>query len=551
MSGSADKDAWRRGTLEPHLARDPERDVRFETSSGLEIESAYGPGDADPAATGWPGEFPFTRGIYPNMYRGRLWTMRQYAGFGTAEETNARFRFLLDHGQTGLSTAFDLPTQMGYDSDAERASGEVGRTGVAIDTLEDMRRLFAGIPLADVSTSMTINATATTLLSLYTLVAAEQGTPHRALRGTIQNDILKEYIARGTYIYPPAGSLRLVVDSFAWCAREMPRWNPISISGYHIREAGATAAQEVAFTFANAICYVEAALSAGLEARDFVGRLSFFFGVHNDLFEEVAKFRAARRIWAGLVRDRFGVSDPEAGRLRFHTQTDGATLTAQQPLNNVVRVTLQALAAVLGGTQSLHTNGYDEALALPTEESAELALRTQQILAHESGVADTADPLGGSYFVERLTTDLEGRVRDYLDRIADMGGAIAAIERGFFRAEIEREAFDWQRRVESGEEIVVGVNRWQKAADLEPRIPRVDSGALAERQQERLADWRARRDADRTAAALDRLGDVARGSENLLPAIRGACEAGATVGEIADALREEFGTYSDPAGIGG
>ena len=551
MSGSADKDAWRRGTLEPHLARDPERDVRFETSSGLEIESAYGPGDADPAATGWPGEFPFTRGIYPNMYRGRLWTMRQYAGFGTAEETNARFRFLLDHGQTGLSTAFDLPTQMGYDSDAERATGEVGRTGVAIDTLEDMRRLFAGIPLADVSTSMTINATATTLLSLYTLVAAEQGTPHRALRGTIQNDILKEYIARGTYIYPPAGSLRLVVDSFAWCAREMPRWNPISISGYHIREAGATAAQEVAFTFANAICYVEAALSAGLEARDFVGRLSFFFGVHNDLFEEVAKFRAARRIWAGLVRDRFGVSDPEAGRLRFHTQTDGATLTAQQPLNNVVRVTLQALAAVLGGTQSLHTNGYDEALALPTEESAELALRTQQILAHESGVADTADPLGGSYFVERLTTDLEGRVRDYLDRIADMGGAIAAIERGFFRAEIEREAFDWQRRVESGEEIVVGVNRWQKAADLEPRIPRVDSGALAERQQERLADWRARRDADRTAAALDRLGDVARGSENLLPAIRSACEAGATVGEIADALREEFGTYSDPAGIGG
>ena len=551
MSGSPDKDAWRRGTLEPHLARDPEREVRFETSSGLETEPAYGPGDADPAASGWPGEHPFTRGIYPNMYRGRLWTMRQYAGFGTAEETNARFRFLLDHGQTGLSTAFDLPTQLGYDSAAARARGEVGRTGVAIDTLDDMRRLFAGIPLADVSTSMTINATATTLLSLYTLVAAEQGTSHRALRGTIQNDILKEYIARGTYIYPPAGSLRLVVDSFAWCAREMPRWNPISISGYHIREAGATAAQEIAFTFANAICYVEAALSAGLEARDFVGRLSFFFGVHNDLFEEVAKFRAARRIWAGLVRDRFGVSDPEAGRLRFHTQTDGATLTAQQPLNNVVRVTLQALAAVLGGTQSLHTNGYDEALALPTEESAELALRTQQILAHESGVADTADPLGGSYFVERLTTALEGRVRAYLDRIADMGGAIAAIESGFFRAEIEREAYAWQGRVESGEEIVVGVNRWQKADDAEARIPRVDSESLAARQQERLADWRARRDADRTAAALDRLGDAARGNGNLLPAIRGACEAGATVGEIADALREEFGTYSDPAGIGG
>jgi methylmalonyl-CoA mutase N-terminal domain/subunit len=549
VSDPADKAAWRRRTLDPHLARDPERDVPFETSSGLEVEAAYGPDDAE--AGGWPGEFPFTRGIYPNMYRGRLWTMRQYAGFGTAEETNARFRFLLDHGQTGLSTAFDLPTQMGYDSDNLRAAGEVGRTGVAIDTLDDMRRLFAGIPLAEVSTSMTINATATTLLSLYTLVAAEQGTRHAALRGTIQNDILKEYIARGTYVYPPAGSLRLVVDSFAWCAREMPRWNPISISGYHIREAGATAAQEVAFTFANAICYVEAALSAGLEASDFVGRLSFFFGVHNDLFEEVAKFRAARRIWAGLVRDRFGVSDPGAARLRFHTQTDGATLTAQQPLNNVVRVTLQALAAVLGGTQSLHTNGYDEALALPTEESAELALRTQQILAHESGVVDTADPLGGSYFVERLTDDLEERVRDYLDRIEDMGGAIAAIERGFFRAEIEREAYAWQGRVERGEEIVVGVNRWQKADEAEPRIAQVDSGALAERQRERLAEWRVRRDADRAQAALERLAESARGSDNLLPAIRGACESGATVGEIADALRAEFGTYTDPAGIGG
>ncbi|HJU85972.1 MAG TPA: methylmalonyl-CoA mutase family protein [Gemmatimonadota bacterium] len=551
MSGPVDKSDWKRRTLEPHLARNPEREVRFETSSGLEIEPAYGPGDADPAAAGWPGSFPYTRGIYPNMYRGRLWTMRQYAGFGTAEETNARFRFLLDHGQTGLSTAFDLPTQMGYDSDSERAEGEVGRTGVAIDTLEDMRRLFAGIPLANVSTSMTINATATTLLSLYTLVAEEQGAPLGALRGTIQNDILKEYVARGTYIYPPAGSLRLVVDSFAWCAREMPRWNPISISGYHIREAGANAAQEIAFTFANAICYVEAALSAGLEASDFVGRLSFFFGVHNDLFEEVAKFRAARRIWSGIVRDRFGVADPDAARLRFHTQTDGATLTAQQPLNNVVRVTLQALAAVLGGTQSLHTNGYDEALALPTEESAELALRTQQILAHESGVADTADPLGGSYLVERLTADLEGRVREYLDRIADMGGAIAAIERGFFRAEIEREAYAWQRRVESGDEIVVGVNRWQQAEDVEPRIPRVDSAALAERQKERLARWRTARDADRTAASLDRLAQGALGSENLLPLIRDACAAGATVGEVADVLRAEFGTYSDPAGVGG
>src|SRR5687768_11611624 len=345
----------------------------FETTSGIEVQRVYGP-DALPAdldaSLGEPGSPPFTRGIYPNMYRGRLWTMRQYAGFGTAEETNARFRFLLDHGQTGLSTAFDLPTQMGYDSDSERAEGEVGRTGVAIDTLDDMRRLFAGIPLADVSTSMTINATATTLLSLYTLVAEEQGTPLHVLRGTIQNDILKEYIARGTYIYPPAGSLRLIVDSFAWCAREMPRWNPISISGYHIREAGATAAQEIAFTFADAICYVEAARRAGLEVEEFVGRLSFFFGVHNDLFEEVAKFRAARKVWHDLVRERFGVVDPDAARLRFHSQTDGATLTAQQPLNNVVRVTLQALAAILGGTQSLHTNAYDEALALPTEGSA-------------------------------------------------------------------------------------------------------------------------------------------------------------------------------------
>jgi methylmalonyl-CoA mutase N-terminal domain/subunit len=549
VSRSRDKADWTRRTLAPHLERNPERDVRFETSSGLPIEPAYGPEDVDAGGIDWPGEAPYTRGIYPNMYRGRLWTMRQYAGFGTAEETNARFRFLLDHGQTGLSTAFDLPTQMGYDSDSPRAEGEVGRTGVAIDTLDDMRRLFEGIPLLDVSTSMTINATATTLLSLYTLVAEEQGASRNGLRGTVQNDILKEYIARGTYIYPPEASLRLVVDSFAWCAREMPRWNPISISGYHIREAGATAAQEIAFTFANAICYVEAARAAGLDINDFIGRLSFFFGVHNDLFEEVAKFRAARRIWAWLVRERFGAADPDAARLRFHSQTDGATLTAQQPLSNVVRVTLQALAAVLGGTQSLHTNGYDEALALPTEESAELALRTQQILAHESGVADTADPLGGSYLVERLTTDLEERIRDYLDRIQDMGGAIAAIERQFFQSEIEREAYAQQRRVESGEEIVVGVNRWQRPEDAEPRIPAVDVGVLAARQVERLEQWRERRDGERTHESLEQLSDAARGTENLLPPIRAACKAGATVGEIADALRAELGTYRDPSGI--
>jgi len=551
VSDARDKAEWRRGTLDPHLARNSERDARFETSSGLPLEPAYGPGDVEVEEIGWPGEPPYMRGIYPNMYRGRLWTMRQYAGFGTAEETNARFRFLLEHGQTGLSTAFDLPTQMGYDSDSASARGEVGRVGVAIDTLDDMRRLFADIPLAHVSTSMTINATATTLLSMYSLVAEEQGTPRDRLRGTIQNDILKEYVARGTYIYPPAASLRLVVDSFAWCAREMPRWNPISISGYHIREAGATAAQEIAFTFANAICYVEAARAAGLDAADFIGRLSFFFGVHNDLFEEVAKFRAARRIWASLVGERFQVADPDAARLRFHSQTDGATLTAQQPLNNVVRVTLQALAAVLGGTQSLHTNGYDEALALPTEESAELALRTQQILAHESGVTNTADPLGGSYLVERLTSDLEERVRSYLDRIEAMGGSIAAIEGQFFRAEIDREAYAQQRRVESGEETVVGVNRWQRPNETEPRIANVDASALEARQVERLAEWRDRRDGTRTAECIERLAETARGSDNILPSIRAACEAGATVGEIADALRAEFGTYRDPAGSGG
>jgi methylmalonyl-CoA mutase N-terminal domain/subunit len=528
-----------------------ERDGRFVTSSGIPIEPVYGPEDVAgidfEADVGRPGEPPYTRGIHPTMYRARLWTMRQYAGFGTAQETNARFHFLLERGQTGLSTAFDLPTQMGLDSDHPRAAGEVGRVGVAIDSLDDMRRLFASIPLADVSTSMTINATATTLLSLYAQVAEEQGTPARNLRGTIQNDVLKEYIARGTYIYPPEGSLRLVVDSFAWCAREMPKWNPISVSGYHIREAGATAAQEIAFTFADAICYVEAARRAGLDVDDFVGRLSFFFGVHNDLFEEVAKFRAARRIWHDLVRERFGARDPEAARLRFHTQTDGATLTAQQPLNNVVRVTIQALAAVLGGTQSLHTNAYDEALALPGESSAELALRTQQILAHESGVASTADPLGGSWYVERLTTDLEESARDYLRRIEEMGGAVPAIEGGFFRDEIDREAYAQQQRVERGEEVVVGVNRFTEgSADAEVPPSTMDLETLAARQLERLARWREARDGAATAAALEELGAAARGTANLVPVIRDACRAGATVGEIADALRAVFGEYRDP-----
>jgi methylmalonyl-CoA mutase N-terminal domain/subunit len=456
--------------------------------------------------------------------------MRQYAGFGTASETNARFKFLLDRGQTGLSTAFDLPTQMGMDSDDPRAVGEVGRVGVAIDTLDDMRRLLTHIPLTDVSTSMTINATANTLLALYTLVGEEQGAKLSALRGTVQNDILK----------------------FAWCAQETPRWNPISISGYHIREAGANAAQEIAFTFANAICYVEAARKAGIDVDTFIGRLSFFFGVHNNLFEEIAKFRAARRIWADLVENRFGATDLSAGRLRFHTQTDGATLTAQQPLNNVVRVTLQALAAVLGGTQSLHTNSYDEALALPSERSAALALRTQQILAHESGVADTADPLGGSFYVERLTADLEERdleerARAYLDRIEDIGGSVAAIQVGFFQGEIEREAYQHQQRVENGEEVVVGVNRWTETDEAASDIRTVDTQDLAKRQTDRLAEWRANRDSTQVENALDALRSMTSGEANVMPGIRAACSAGATVGEIADVFRDIAGTYRDPA----
>ncbi|MDX1661861.1 MAG: methylmalonyl-CoA mutase family protein [Gemmatimonadota bacterium] len=549
---STTKAEWEERTLESHTRRHPERDARFETTSGGEVEAVYAPSDVDDlelSRIGFPGEPPYVRGIHPNMYRGRLWTMRQYAGFGTAEETNARFRFLLERGQTGLSTAFDLPTQMGYDSDDPLAAAEVGRVGVAIDTLDDMRRLFDSIPLGEVSTSMTINATATTLLGLYALVAEEQGVETKALRGTIQNDILKEYVARGTYIYPPEFSLRLIVDSFEWCAREAPRWNPISISGYHIREAGATAAQEIAFTFANAITYVESAVEAGLDVETFVGRLSFFFGVHNDLFEEVAKFRAARRIWHDLVTDRFGATDPKAARLRFHTQTDGATLTAQQAQVNAVRVSMQALAAVLGGTQSLHTNAYDEALALPTEESAELALRTQQVLAFETGVTKTADPLGGSFYVERLTADLEEAARDYLDRVDDLGGSVAAIEAGFFRGEIEREAYEHQKRVESGEEVVVGVNAFENPDEPEPRIEVVDTDRLAAAQRERLAAWRESRDEPSCREALERLDEAAAGEANLVPLIRDACAAGATVGEIADIFRQRHGTWQDPAAI--
>ena len=510
------------------------------TTSGVEVDRVYGPEHAPgPDDLGQPGDFPYTRGVYPTMYRGRLWTMRQYAGFGTAEETNRRYRYLLDAGQTGLSVAFDLPTQMGYDSDASMAAGEVGRVGVAIDTLDDMRTLFDGIPLDQVSVSMTINATAAILLALYVALGDERGVDRAELSGTIQNDILKEYIARGTYIYPVEPSLRLITDTFAFCAREVPRWNTISISGYHIREAGSTAAQEIAFTFANALEYVERAVGAGLEVDQFAPRLSFFFAAHNDLFEEVAKFRAARRLWARLMRERYGASD-KAARLRFHTQTGGVTLTAQQPLNNVVRVTVQALSAVLGGTQSLHTNAYDEALALPTEESAKLALRTQQVLAHESGTAQTVDPLGGSYYVEALTDALEDAAREYLDQVDELGGAARAIP--FFQEEIHRSAYEHQQAVESGERVIVGVNEYREQ-EAGSRIEQPDYSALERGQVERLRRVRAERNADAVTRTLDAVRQSARGSDNLLPPMVEAVKAMASLGEISDVLREEWGEY--------
>jgi methylmalonyl-CoA mutase N-terminal domain/subunit len=519
---------------------------RRETDSGIEIRPLYGPEDLagfDPRRDlGRPGEPPFTRGVYPTMYRGRLWTMRQYAGMGTAEETNRRFRYLLEHGQTGLSVAFDLPTQMGYDSDHPRAEGEVGKTGVAIDSIEDMHRLFEGIPLDRVSTSMTINATAAILLLLYELVAEERGIPPDRLSGTIQNDPLKEYAARGTYIYPPKASMRLVTDIFAYCRGRLPRWNTISISGYHMREAGCTAVQEVAFTLANAIAYVQAAIDAGLPVDGFAPRLSFFFACHLNFFEEVAKFRAARRMWARIMRERFGARDPRSMMLRFHTQTGGATLTAQQPENNIVRTALEALAAVLGGTQSLHTNSYDEALALPTERAAKIALRTQQIIAYESGVPDTADPLGGSYFVEALTNEIEERAWGYLEKIDGMGGAVAAIEAGFYQDEIHEAAFRIQRGIESGERVVVGVNRFVEEEGPPPEILRVDE-AEAARQVERVRRLRAERDAAAVERALAAVEEAARGSANLLPPMKEALRARATLGEVSDALRRVFGEY--------
>jgi methylmalonyl-CoA mutase N-terminal domain/subunit len=491
---------------------------------------------------GFPGEYPFTRGIRPTLYRGRLWTMRQYSGMGDADESNRRFKFLLAQGSEGLSVAFDLPTQMGYDSDSPWAAGEVGRAGVAIDSLEDMERLFDGIPLGSVSTSMTINATATILLALYVTAARRSGCEAAGLTGTVQNDILKEYVARGTYIYPMRHSLRLLTDLFAWTGQHLPSWNPLSVSGYHLREAGATALQEVAFTLANARAYLEALRDAGLDVEPSAGRFSFFFAAHNDFFEEVAKFRAARRLWARLLREQFGVDDPAGQTLRFHTQTAGSTLTAQQPENNLARTALQALAAVLGGTQSLHVNGYDEALGLPSEESAHMGLRTQQILAKESGVVQTVDPLAGSFYVESLTTAIEQGARAYLDRIDSLGGMVAAIERGWVQQEIERAAYQQQQDIDSGKTVVVGVNRYA-SSDQGPQ-PVGTANEAGEREQiERVRALRARRDPLRCRAALDRVQEHAKATVNLMPAILEAVESSATVGEIAGSLRVVFGEH--------
>ncbi|CDM66912.1 acyl-CoA mutase large subunit family protein [Pyrinomonas methylaliphatogenes] len=539
-------------TGETKTSEKGERRQRFETSSGIELPNDFNPQNTDAIDydrdLGAPGEFPFTRGIRRNMYRGRFWTMRQYAGYATAEESNARYKYLLSQGTTGLSVAFDLPTQIGLDSDDPLAAGEVGKVGVAIDSLEDMERLFDGIPLDQVSTSMTINATAAILLCLYIAVAKKQGVEPAKLRGTIQNDILKEYIARGTYIYPPAPSLRLITDTFAFCAREVPQWNMISISGYHIREAGATAVQEVAFTLANAITYTEAALKAGLEIDEFAPRLSFFFNAHNNLLEEVAKFRAARRMWARTMRDRFGARDPRSMMLRFHAQTAGSTLTAQQPEVNIVRTTIQALAAVLGGTQSLHTNAMDEALALPTEDSARLALRTQQVIAYESGVADTVDPLAGSYAIEQLTNEIERRAMDYIEKIEAMGGMLRAIETGYVQREIQEAAYRYQRAVETGDQIVVGVNRFRIEEEKPIPILRIDP-EIERRQIERVRAVRARRDQVRVEAALAALEEAARGTENLLPRILDCVEAYATVGEISNRLRRVWGEYREAVDI--
>ncbi len=542
-----EKERWQETTYEKATDRFPERKARFTTSSDIPLSAIETPIDVDLdylQDLGFPGEYPYTRGVQPTMYRARLWTMRQYAGYASAEESNERYRYLLEQGQTGLSVAFDLPTQLGYDADDELAIGEVGRVGVSISSLADMQRLFEGIPLDKVSTSMTINAPAAILWAMYIAVAKSQGVAPKQLRGTIQNDILKEYVARGTYIFPPRPSMRLITDTFRFGADEVPRWNPISISGYHIREAGSTAVQEIAFTLANGIAYVQAALDVGLSVDDFAPRLSFFFSAHNNFFEEIAKFRAARRMWARIMRERFGAQDYHSWRLRFHTQTAGSTLTAQQPMNNVVRVALQALAAVLGGTQSLHTNSMDEALWLPTEESVRLALRTQQIIAHESGVADVVDPLAGAYHVEYLTNEIERRANRYIEVIDERGGAPAAVEQGYLQSEIAEAAYQAQIAVESGDQIIVGVNEFQESAeDLEIEQLRLDP-AVEERQRRRLAKMRAERDEARVSSLLSRIEDAARRpGAPLMSLFIEAVEADCTLGEICDVLRGVWGEY--------
>tara|TARA_B100001964_G_scaffold217913_1_gene258422 strand:+ start:533 stop:2260 length:1728 start_codon:yes stop_codon:yes gene_type:complete len=548
----ASSDSWRQQySSETSLAK-PLQTAPGRASGETKVQALHTPIDIDRWSfndeLGFPGEYPLTRGIYPSMYRGRLWTMRQYAGFATAEDTNERFRYLLDRGQTGLSTAFDLPTQIGYDSDHPMALGEVGRVGVAIDSVRDMEVLFDGIDIAKVTTSMTINATAGTLLTLYCALADRRGVGLEQLGGTVQNDILKEYIARGTYIYPPAASLRLVTDTFRFCAKRVPRWNTISISGYHIREAGSTAVQEIAFTLGNAIAYTEAGLSAGLAVDDFAPRLSFFFNAHNHLLEEVAKFRAARRLWARIMKERFGAANPKAWRMRFHAQTAGSTLTAQQPFNNVVRVAVQALAATLGGCQSLHTNGMDEALALPTERSARTALRTQQLLAYEHGAGDVIDPLGGSFTIEKLTTDLEEEAAVLIGEIDKLGGMVAAIEAGYVQRQIEKAAYDHQLAIESGERPVVGINCFEEEERSDPQIAvhEIPEG-LEQRKAAELEAWRAERDSDAVARALDALHVSVSSDTNVVEAIFEAVKQEATLGEVADRLRDAFGEYRDPS----
>lgn len=542
------KREWHKNKVEPTISRFSERKDEFKVSSNFEVDRVYSPLDIEDKdylnEINFPGQFPYTRGVYPTMYRGRLWTMRQYAGFGTAKESNQRYKYLLEQGQNGLSVAFDLPTQLGYDSDDDIAEGEVGKVGVAIDSLSDMETLFDEIPLDEVSTSMTINAPAAVLLAMYIAVAEKQGVSTEKLRGTIQNDILKEYIARGTYIYPTAPSMRLITDIFEYCSENIPNWNTISISGYHVREAGCTAAQEIAFTLANGIAYVEAALEAGLDVDDFAPRLSFFFNAHNNFLEEISKFRAARRLWAQIMEDRFGAKKEKSKMLRFHTQTAGSTLTAQQSDNNIVRVTLQALAAVLGGTQSLHTNGRDEALSLPTEKSVQIALRTQQIIAHESGVADTADALGGSYYIEKLTDDLQEKAEEYINKIDDLGGAPKAIDQGYIQKEIQDSAYSYQKEIEAEKKIIVGVNQFKTEEEPKKDILKLDK-EVANKQKQRVAQLREDRDQVKVEETLKALKDTAKSDQNLMPKIVDAVKAYATLGEICDVMREVFGEYNE------